>query len=53
MAAGRRVVGHSGSGPGRATDSDVFPDGGRAVVVLANHDTSVRPIVALGRHLVT
>lgn len=50
---GHRVVGHSGSGPGRATNLDVFPDADRAVVVLSNHDTSVRPIVALGRHLAT
>lgn len=50
---GRRVVGHSGSGPGRATNLDVFPDAGLAVVVLTNHDTSVKPIVALGRQLVT
>lgn len=48
-----RVVGHSGSGPGRATNLDVFPDAGWAVVVLTNHDTSVAPIVALGRQLVT
>jgi hypothetical protein len=53
VTADRRVVGHSGSGPGRATNLDVFPDAGQAVVVLTNHDTSVKPIVALRRQLVT
>lgn len=52
VTATRRVVGHSGSGPGRATNLDVFPDTGWVVVVLSNHDTSVKPIVALGRQLV-
>jgi CubicO group peptidase (beta-lactamase class C family) len=47
-----RVVGHSGSGPGRATNLDVFPDAQWAIIVLTNHDTSVKPIVALGRQLV-
>jgi hypothetical protein len=50
--ADRRVVGHSGSGPGRATNLDVFPDSGWVVAVLTNHDTSVKSIVALGRQLV-
>jgi CubicO group peptidase (beta-lactamase class C family) len=48
-----RVVGHSGSGGGRATNLDVFPDAGWMIVVLTNRDTSIRPIVALGRQLVT
>jgi CubicO group peptidase (beta-lactamase class C family) len=52
VTADSRVVGHSGGGPGRATNLDVFPDAGWAVVVLTNHDTTVKPIVALGRQLV-
>ncbi|MBB5084055.1 serine hydrolase domain-containing protein [Nonomuraea endophytica] len=53
VTATRRVVGHSGSGPGRATNLDVFPDAGLTVIVLSNHDTSVKPIVALARQLAT
>ncbi|MFC3448498.1 serine hydrolase domain-containing protein [Amycolatopsis speibonae] len=53
VTAARRVVGHSGSGPGRATNLDVFPDTGWVIVVLTNHDTGIQPIVALGRQLVT
>jgi hypothetical protein len=47
-----RVAGHSGGGPGWATNLDVFPGAGRAIVVLTNRDTSVHPIVDLGRQLV-
>jgi CubicO group peptidase (beta-lactamase class C family) len=53
VTATRRVVGHSGSGPGRATNLDVFPDTGWVVVILSNRDTTIKPIVALGRQLVT
>jgi CubicO group peptidase (beta-lactamase class C family) len=52
VTASSRVVGHSGGGPGRATNLDVFPDASWAVVVLTNHDTTIKPIVALGRQLV-
>lgn len=47
-----RIVGHSGSGPGRSTNIDVFPDAGWVVIVLSNYDTSVRPIVELAQELV-
>ncbi|MGW0663000.1 serine hydrolase [Streptodolium elevatio] len=52
VTAKRRVVGHSGSGPGRATNLDAFPDNDWLVVVLTHHDTGVKPIVALARELV-
>lgn len=51
VSAGRRAVGHSGGGPGRATNLDVFPETGWTVVVLTNRDVSVRPIVELARQL--
>ncbi|MCC8250403.1 serine hydrolase domain-containing protein [Saccharothrix luteola] len=50
---GRRVIGHSGSGPGAATRLDVHPDLGWVVIVVSNYDTSVNPIVGLARQLVT
>lgn len=50
---GHRIVGHTGGGPGRANNIDVFPDSGWVVIVLSNYDTSVRPIVDLARQLVT
>ncbi|GAB3457374.1 serine hydrolase domain-containing protein [Actinophytocola sediminis] len=53
VTANHRVVGHSGSGPGRMTNLDMFPDAGWTVIVLSNRDTTIRPIVALGRQLVT
>jgi CubicO group peptidase (beta-lactamase class C family) len=49
----RRVVGHSGSGAGRANNLDVFPGSGWVAVVLSNYDTTVRPIVDLARELIT
>jgi CubicO group peptidase (beta-lactamase class C family) len=48
-----RIVGHTGSGPGRANNIDVFPDSGWVAVVLSNYDTTVRPIVDLARELIT
>jgi CubicO group peptidase (beta-lactamase class C family) len=47
------VFGHSGSGPGRATNLDIFPDADWVVVVLSNYDTGVAPIVRLARQLIT
>jgi len=47
-----RIVGHSGGGPGRANNLDVFPDAGWVAIVLGNYDTSVRPIVDLARQLI-
>jgi CubicO group peptidase (beta-lactamase class C family) len=47
-----RIVGHSGGGPGRANNLDVFPDAGWVAIVLSNYDTSVRPIVDLARQLI-
>lgn len=52
LAGEHRVVGHSGSGPGRATNLDVFPDSRWTVVVLSNYDTTIRPIVDLAQQLV-
>jgi CubicO group peptidase (beta-lactamase class C family) len=50
---GRRVVGHSGGGPGTATRLDVYPGLGWVAIVLGNYDTSVNPIVGLARRLIT
>ncbi|MBE8518919.1 beta-lactamase family protein [Amycolatopsis sp. H6(2020)] len=47
-----RIVGHTGGGPGRSNNLDVFPDTGWIAVVLGNYDTSVRPIVDLARQLI-
>jgi CubicO group peptidase (beta-lactamase class C family) len=47
-----RIVGHSGGGPGRANNLDVFPDAGWVAIVLSNYDTSDRPIVDLARQLI-
>ncbi|OLF10850.1 serine hydrolase domain-containing protein [Actinophytocola xanthii] len=52
VAGEHRIVGHSGGGPGRATNLDVFPETGWTVVVLSNYDTTIRPIVDLARQLV-
>ncbi|HEV2778425.1 MAG TPA: serine hydrolase domain-containing protein [Actinophytocola sp.] len=48
-----RVVGHSGSGPGRANNLDVFLEEGWTVVILSNYDTGIRPIVDLAREIIT
>jgi CubicO group peptidase (beta-lactamase class C family) len=48
-----RVFGHSGSGPGRATNLDIYPDLDWVAVVLSNYDTPVSPIVQLERQLIT
>ncbi|HWO63234.1 MAG TPA: serine hydrolase domain-containing protein [Umezawaea sp.] len=48
----QRVVGHSGSGQGRATNLDVFPESGWFAVVLGNYDTSIAPVVDLARRLI-
>lgn len=47
-----RIVGHSGGGPGRANNLDVFPDAGWVAIVLSNYDTSVWPIVDLAHQLI-
>jgi CubicO group peptidase (beta-lactamase class C family) len=48
-----RVFGHSGSGPGRATNLDIYPELNWVAIVLSNYDTSVGPIVQLGRQLIS
>jgi CubicO group peptidase (beta-lactamase class C family) len=48
----RRVFGHPGGGPGRATNLDVYPDLGWVSVVLGNYDTTIDPIVDLQRQLI-
>ena len=50
---GQRVYGHSGSGPGTATNLDIYPDLDWVAVVLSNYDTSVAPIVDKERELIT
>ncbi|WP_406291540.1 serine hydrolase domain-containing protein [Embleya sp. NBC_00896] len=50
---GRRVVGHSGGGPGAANRLDIFPDLDWVSIVLGNYDNRIDPIVELGRKLVT
>jgi CubicO group peptidase (beta-lactamase class C family) len=47
-----RIVGHTGGGPGRSNNLDVFPDVGWVAIVLSNYDTSVRPIIDLARQLI-
>jgi CubicO group peptidase (beta-lactamase class C family) len=51
--AGTRIVGHSGGGPGVATRLDVLPKEGWTSVVLGNYDTTIGPIVAKARELLT
>jgi CubicO group peptidase (beta-lactamase class C family) len=51
--AGTRIVGHSGGGPGVATRLDVFPRDGWTSIVLGNYDTTIAPIVAKARELLT
>jgi hypothetical protein len=53
MAHGRRVFGHSGSGPGRAANLDLVPHDGRVAVILSNYDTTIEPIVASSRDIMT
>ncbi|TDE03417.1 serine hydrolase domain-containing protein [Jiangella asiatica] len=50
---GDRVYGHSGSGPGRAVNLDVFPDLDWVAIVLGNYQVSIDPVVALARDLIT
>ena len=50
---GQRIFGHSGSGPGRATNLDIYPDLDFVAVILSNYDTSVEPIVQKERELAT
>ena len=49
----RRVFGHPGSGPGRATNLDVYPDLDWVSVVLSNYDSTIDPIVGLERQLIS
>ncbi|TDC27983.1 class A beta-lactamase-related serine hydrolase [Streptomyces sp. 8K308] len=49
----QRVLGHSGGGPGAATRLDIFPDLDWVSIVLGNYDTTINPIVELGRQLIT
>jgi CubicO group peptidase (beta-lactamase class C family) len=49
----RRVCSHSGSGPGMANNLDIFHSSDWVSVVLSNYDTTVEPIVELGRQLLT
>ena len=50
---GRRIAGHSGSGPGMASNVDVDPDLDWVTIVLSNYDTTVKPIVEESRRLIT
>jgi CubicO group peptidase (beta-lactamase class C family) len=52
IAGAHRIVGHTGGGPGRSNNLDVFPDADWVAIVLGNYDTSVRPIVDLARQLI-
>lgn len=53
IANGRRIAGHSGSGPGMANNVDVYPDLDWVTIVLSNYDTTVKPIVEESRRLIT
>ncbi|MEV1000995.1 serine hydrolase domain-containing protein [Nonomuraea sp. NPDC050202] len=50
---GRRILGHSGSGPGRSANLDIYPGLGWVAVILSNYDIPVQPIVDKGRDLIT
>ncbi|WP_211267038.1 serine hydrolase domain-containing protein [Nonomuraea candida] len=50
---GRRILGHSGSGPGRSTNIDIYPGLDWIAVVLSNYDTPVQPLVDKERDLIT
>jgi CubicO group peptidase (beta-lactamase class C family) len=50
---GQLVAGHSGSGPGTATNIDIYPHLDWIAVVLSNYDTTVEPIVQKARELIT
>lgn len=50
---GKRVFGHSGSGPGMATRLDVYPDLDWVSIVLSNYDTTIDPIVERARDVIT
>jgi CubicO group peptidase (beta-lactamase class C family) len=50
---GQRVHGHSGSGPGMATRLDIHEDRDWVAIVLGNYDTTINPIVARERELIT
>ncbi|MEV4710330.1 serine hydrolase domain-containing protein [Micromonospora sp. NPDC049374] len=49
----RRILGHSGSGPGAANRLDIYPDLNWVSIVLSNYDTTIDPIVELERELIT
>jgi len=49
----RRIVGHSGSGPGTANRLDIYPDLNWVSIVLSNYDTTINPIIELERNLIT
>jgi CubicO group peptidase (beta-lactamase class C family) len=50
---GQRILGHSGSGPGRSTNLDIYPGLNWVAVILSNYDTPVQPIVDKERDLIT
>jgi CubicO group peptidase (beta-lactamase class C family) len=50
---GQRIVGHSGTGQGWATNLDIYPDLDWVAVVLSNDDIPVAPIVDKERELIT
>jgi CubicO group peptidase (beta-lactamase class C family) len=48
----RRILGHSGSGPGAANRLDIYPELNWVSIVLSNYDTTIDPIVELERELI-
>ncbi|TAE28579.1 MAG: class A beta-lactamase-related serine hydrolase [Candidatus Kapaibacterium sp.] len=40
-----RIIGHNGGAPGVGAQIDIYPDAGYTVVVLANYERSVTPII--------
>jgi len=53
VSGGQLLVGHSGSGPGTATNIDIYPHQDWAAIILSNYDTTIEPIVQKGRELIS
>jgi CubicO group peptidase (beta-lactamase class C family) len=50
---GVRIVGHDGGTPGYEGQLDIYPDLGVTVVVLANQDQAMRPVIGRSEDLLT
>jgi CubicO group peptidase (beta-lactamase class C family) len=50
---GVRIVGHGGGAPGVAATVDIYPDRGYIVVILANYDGALAPVLDRTRQILT